>query len=59
VKQHKEVPEGEESIPLKVKRLRTKQENKQKAKLHNLLRDSRSASEIAQEAEDDDGFLAP
>jgi hypothetical protein len=47
----------ENTLPLKQKRLREKAEARQKAKLHNLLRDSRSASEIAQDAEEEDAFL--
>lgn len=53
----KEDKEDEFSVPLKIKRLRTKRENKQKHRLKTLLHDSRNASEIADEAAEEDLFL--
>lgn len=58
MKDRKEADEGDsESIPLKVKRLRNKRDAAQKRTLNNLLRDSRSASEIAKDAEENDLLL--
>lgn len=53
----KEDKEDEFSVPLKIKRLRTKRENKQKHRLKTLLHDSRNASKIVQETEEDDIWL--
>jgi len=53
----KEIDEEAVPLPTKLKRLRTKRENKQKNKLKDLLHDSRSASEIAREASEDDIWL--
>lgn len=44
-------------LPIKQRRLRQKRENKEKNRLKTLLHDSRPASEIAREAEEDDSWL--
>lgn len=49
--------EDEEFLPKKQKRLKAKQERKTEQRIKNILHDSRQASEIAKDVDEDDHWL--